>query len=216
MDSIFKVWSDSFIDGTSIPEGFAFCKPDPSSPNHVAMAGNRNPQISWSTPPQNTKSLILLCEDFDVPSDPTDVNREGIEIPATLPRVAFTHWVLVDISPEESTIDAGTFSRGISSRGKGGPASANGTRQGLNDYTGWFESDPDMSGKYYGYDGPCPPWNDSIVHRYHFTVYACDFALLPLEGTFTCTDVKQAMEGHVLASAEIVGTYTLNPRLRVK
>ena len=31
-----------------------------------------------------------------------------------------------------------------------------------------------MSGDYFGYDGPCPPWNDSIVHHYVFTVYALD------------------------------------------
>ena len=31
-----------------------------------------------------------------------------------------------------------------------------------------------MFGDYYGYDGPCPPWNDELVHRYVFTLYALD------------------------------------------
>ena len=51
-------------------------------------------------------------------------------------------------------------------RGKPGPDAPHGARHGINDYTGWFASDADMAGDYYGYDGPCPPWNDEIPHRY--------------------------------------------------
>jgi Raf kinase inhibitor-like YbhB/YbcL family protein len=78
---------------------------------------------------------------------------------------------------------------------------------------GWFVGDPDLDGTYKGYDGPCPPWNDSLVHHYHFTVYALDVESLGLSGDFTAEDVKQAAEGHTLGSAAITGTYTLNPRL---
>ena len=42
-----------------------------------------------------------------------------------------------------------------------------------------------MSGDYFGYDGPCPPWNDALVHRYVFTLYALDVATLGLQGPFT-------------------------------
>jgi phosphatidylethanolamine-binding protein (PEBP) family uncharacterized protein len=42
-----------------------------------------------------------------------------------------------------------------------------------------------MAGEYYGYDGPCPPWNDERVHTYVFTLYALDIPRLPLEGRFT-------------------------------
>jgi len=70
-----------------------------------------------------------------------------------------------------------------------------------------------MEGDYFGYDGPCPPWNDSIVHHYVFTVYALDVAQLPLAGKFGGAEARKATEGHVLASAAITGTYTLNPRL---
>ena len=45
MDTIFRVWSDSFEDGKPIPEGFAFAKPDPMGKEHTLPAGNRNPQI---------------------------------------------------------------------------------------------------------------------------------------------------------------------------
>ena len=70
-----------------------------------------------------------------------------------------------------------------------------------------------MKGDYFGYDGPCPPFNDSLIHHYHFTLYALDVEKLPLEGNFTCADVVKAMANHILASDTITGTYTLNPRL---
>ena len=44
------------------------------------------------------------------------------------------------------------------------------------DYTGWFADDPQMSGQYFGYDGPFPPFNDSLVHHYVFTLYALNVA----------------------------------------
>jgi len=101
----------------------------------------------------------------------------------------------------------------LGARGKNGPAAINGTRQGLNDYTGWFATDHDMSGDYFGYDGPCPPWNDAIVHHYVFTLYALDLDRVAVDGRFTANDVLRAIEGHVLGKASITGTYTLNPRL---
>lgn len=213
MESIFRVWSDSFVDNQRIPEGFAYAKCDLTGTGHTVNAGNRNPQISWSTPPGGTKSLILLCEDNDVPADFSCANVEGEIIPKDAPRTTFVHWVLVDIAPEESCIDAGSLSKGISAHGKKGPACANGMRQGLNDYTQAFASDPELKGLYFGYDGPCPPWNDERVHRYVFTVYAVDFPLLPLQGHFTAEEVKKAMEGHILASSSITGTYSLNKSL---
>ena len=41
-----------------------------------------------------------------------------------------------------------------------------------------------MGGSYYGYDGPCPPWNDSIPHHYLFTLYALDIEQCPVEEGF--------------------------------
>jgi Raf kinase inhibitor-like YbhB/YbcL family protein len=86
-------------------------------------------------------------------------------------------------------------------------------RHGLNDYTGWFAGDSDMEGKYFGYDGPGPPWNDELVHRYQFTVYALDVPRLTIEGEFNGADVLAAIQGHVLDEATITGTYTLNPEV---
>ena len=206
-----RLWSDSFADGGRIPGEHAFAVIDAA--HHVRLAANRNPHLAWGGAPAGTKSFVLICHDRDVPGRPDDVNQEGREIPAGLPRVDFFHWVLVDIAASTTRIDAGAYSHEVTPRGKGGPAAANGTRQGINDYTAWFKGDHDMEGDYYGYDGPCPPWNDSIVHRYVFTVCALDVEPVPLDGRFTGAEVRRAIEGHVLASASITGTYTLNPRL---
>ncbi|MEM8550664.1 MAG: hypothetical protein AAGF10_07725, partial [Verrucomicrobiota bacterium] len=86
---------------------------------------------------------------------------------------------------------------------------------GQNSYTSWFAGDPDMEGTYGNYDGPCPPWNDSILHHYHFTVYALDVATLGLTGPFTGQDALAAMDRHILASASHTGTYSMNPDVSV-
>jgi hypothetical protein len=120
---------------------------------------------------------------------------------------------LVDLPADQREISEGEWSTGVLPRGKGGPSAPNDTRQGLNNYTDWFAHDNDMRGEYFGYDGPCPPWNDSIVHRYVFTLYALNVAKLPIEGTFGGPEAFVAMQDHVLAQVSITGTYTLNPEL---
>ncbi len=206
-----KLWSDSFADGGRIPGEYAFAVIDPA--HHVKLSSNRNPHLAWSDAPAGTRSFALVCHDYDVPSKPDDVNQEGREIPSSLSRVDFFHWLLVDIPASTTSIAAGSYSSAITPRGKAGPATPQGPRQGINDYTAWFKGDHDMEGDYFGYDGPCPPWNDSIIHHYVFTVHALDIPALPLAGAFNGGDVRRAIEGHVLASGQITGTYTLNPRL---
>ncbi|MHA3903997.1 YbhB/YbcL family Raf kinase inhibitor-like protein [Castellaniella sp. WN] len=206
-----KLHSESFPDQGVIPERNAFARID--SQAHVTLAGNRNPHLAWADVPEGTRSFAILCVDPDVPTRPDDVNQEGREVPADLPRTDFFHWVLVDVSPDTRAVAEGDYSNGITPRGKAGPLALDGTRQGLNDYTGWFAADRDMNGDYFGYDGPCPPWNDARVHRYVFTVYALDVAELGVSGRFTGAQALEAMRGHVLAQASLTGTYTLNPRL---
>lgn len=207
-----KLETNSFRNDQPIPTQFAFCDVDPD--DHVKMAPNRNPELRWSDAPDGTKSFVLLCHDPDVPSAGDDVNQEDREVPEDLARVDFFHWVLVDIPPTMTRVESGEFCDGVTARGKDGPAGPNGTRQGINDYTNWFAGDDEMKGDYYGYDGPCPPWNDTLIHHYHFKLYALDVEKCPVEGTFTGQDVRDAIEGHVLAEATVIGTYTLNPRLR--
>ena len=207
-----KLTSTSFADGQKIPGEFAFCIPDPA--HHVSLGQNKNPQLTWSEAPAGTRSFVVICHDPDVPSKGDDVNQEGRVVPATLPRVDFFHWVLIDLPATVNGLQAGEFSREVTPRGKAGPQAAHGARQGVNNYTDWFAGDKDMNGDYYGYDGPCPPWNDEIVHHYVFTVYALDVDKLPIEGRFGGPEVRAALHGHVLAEAKLTGTYTLNPALQ--
>lgn len=208
-----KLTSQSFSDNSAIPVEFAFCAPDAKT--HCTLGANRNPHLAWSDVPAGAKSLVLVCHDYDVPSKPDDVNQEGRIIPASLPRIDFFHWVLVDLAPQAGEIKAAEFSHEVTVRGKNGPNALHGTRQGINDYTMWFASDKDMSGDYFGYDGPCPPWNDSIVHHYVFTLYALDVDKCGVSGKFNGGDVRNAIKGHVLAEAKITGLYSLNPAVKI-
>jgi Raf kinase inhibitor-like YbhB/YbcL family protein len=97
------------------------------------------------------------------------------------PKMTFVHWVLFDLPPASSGLPEGVKSAAL-------PA---GTREGLND---WRRT---------GYGGPCPPIGR---HRYFFKLYALDKQLGELPRP-TKAAVEQAMAGHVLASAELIGTY---------
>ena len=205
--------SDSIDDGREIDGKYAFCVPDPE--NKVRFSENISPHFEWDGLPGGTESLVLICHDSDVPSKPDDVNVEGREVPEDLERIDFYHWVMVDLDPDAGSLEEGAFSEDVTPRGKDGPEGPLGTRQGLNDYTNWFAEDPEMEGNYYGYDGPCPPWNDSIVHHYHFTLYALDVEQAPVEGTFTGDDVLEAIDGHILDQDSITGLYTLNPNVEI-
>ena len=95
------------------------------------------------------------------------------------PKMTWVHWVLYDI-PASAT--------GVSEGGSQLPA---GTRDGLNDW------------KRTGYGGPCPPIGR---HRYFFKLSALDTSL-SFAHPPTKQQLEQAMKGHVLAHAELVGTY---------
>jgi len=207
-----QITSDSFRNGDPIPARCAFGKPNPQT--HVELSDNKNPHLAWSGLPAGTKSLVLICHDVDVPSQPDNVNKDGVTVPASLPRVDFYHWVLVDLAPNAAPIGEGEFSNGITPKGKAGPEGPRGTRQGVNNYTQWFAGDDSMAGNYFGYDGPCPPWNDEIIHHYHFTLYATDLAQCPVQGAVTGPGVLSAIKGHVLGSASLVGTYAIYPHAK--
>ena len=206
-----ELWSNGFSDGDPIPGEFAFGLPDDA--NHVVFGPNLNPHLAWSGVPDGTRSLAIIVHDRDVPTRPDDVNQEGREVPPDLPRADFFHWLLIDISPARTEIEAGSLAEGVVPHGKDAAGTPGEIRQGLNDYTGWFAADPEMSGDYFGYDGPCPPWNDSLIHHYEFTLFALGIDRLDLSRGFNGEEAREAMAGHVLASASFTGTYTLNQRL---
>lgn len=103
------------------------------------------------------------------------------------PRGTFTHWLLANIPPDQDDVpqelDAAQFFRG----GSLTPV------EGANDFG---ET---------GYGPPCPPPGHG-PHRYSFRLYALD-AVLDLASGFSKADLEAAMQGHVLAEAELVGTF---------
>ena len=97
------------------------------------------------------------------------------------PKRTWVHWVLYDIPPTTTGLDEAMTAARLPP----------GTREGTND---WNRT---------GYGGPCPPIGR---HRYFFKLYALDTALPDL-GPARKAELEKAMEGHVLAKTELVGTY---------
>ncbi len=201
--------SDDIRDGQPIDAEFAFARPD--SEQHMALSDNVSPHLAWSGAPDGTRSFAVLCVDPDVPSVADDVNQEGRTIPSTLKRVDFFHWVMIDVPVDVTELKTGECGSGVTPGGRKQPPGPEGCRQGLNDYTDFLAGDEEMAGEYYGYDGPCPPWNDELVHHYRFTVYALDVETLPVSPSFDGREAMEALRDHILGQASITGTYTLNP-----
>lgn len=198
-----KLHSDSFAHMTAIPDRCAFGVPTTGEMLH---GGNRNPDLQWSGAPEGTRSFVVLCIDTDVPTLFDNANKAGHTLPNDMPRRDFTHWVLIDVPAGTSRLEEGSCSDGITEGGKQSPPGPDGSRQGRNDYGGEGPA-------WYGYDGPCPPFNDERLHHYHFHVYALDVERLDVADDFGLDEVQKAMEGHVLASATLTGTYTRNKNL---
>ncbi len=99
------------------------------------------------------------------------------------PAGTWVHWVCYNIPPHVDSLAQGV---------PAADALACGGRQGTNDF------------RRLGYGGPCPPGG---THRYFFKVYALDI-MLNLPAGKTKKDIEKAMKGHVMASGELVGTYS--------
>jgi Raf kinase inhibitor-like YbhB/YbcL family protein len=97
------------------------------------------------------------------------------------PRMTWVHWVLYNLPPTAAGLPEAVASAAL-------PA---GTGEGLND---WGRT---------GYGGPCPPIGR---HRYFHKLYALD-TRLPDLGKPTKAALEKAMAGHILAKAELIGTY---------
>jgi Raf kinase inhibitor-like YbhB/YbcL family protein len=101
------------------------------------------------------------------------------------PKKTWVHWVVVGIPPRTRTL----------AEGAGGGQLPAGARNGLNDFgrADW--------------GGPCPPIGR---HRYVHKLYALDVELGELASP-TKAELERAMQGHVLAQAELIGTYEKQP-----
>lgn len=206
-----RLTSDSFENRQRLPDAFAA---GVRTADGVGFGPNRNPHLRWDEVPAGTASFALLVLDPDVPTVPEMVGQPGVEIPVEQPRCEFVHWVMADIPADVREIAEGACSDGVVPHGKREPAGPAGSRQGLNDYTGWFDRDPAMRGDWLGYDGPFPPPNDLRLHRYFFRLFALDVPRLELPARFGAADVLRAMHGHVLAEAAVHATYSLHPGVK--
>jgi Raf kinase inhibitor-like YbhB/YbcL family protein len=97
------------------------------------------------------------------------------------PKMTWVHWVLYNIPLSATGLPEAVKSQDL----------PKGTKEGLND---WQRT---------GYGGPCPPIGR---HRYFHKLYALD-AVLPDLGKPTKRDLEKAIQAHILAKAEMVGTY---------
>jgi Raf kinase inhibitor-like YbhB/YbcL family protein len=203
-----KVTVGSFENGKMMPNKYAFCVP--AAQGHTTGGPNISPDISWSKGPSGTKSYAIILYDTDAPAEQREkMNKEGMTLTAEVPRRKFYHWILVDIPPEVTSLKEGADSNARVLHGKPATPTAAGVR-GLNDYTKATAANEAMKGQYYGYDGPCPPWNDENLHHYHFTVYALSVPSLNLGKEFDAAAAMEAMKGKVLAEGEKLGVFTQN------
>jgi hypothetical protein len=97
------------------------------------------------------------------------------------PRMIWVHWVIYDLPVTATALPEGVATKDL----------PHGTLEGLND---WHKP---------GWRGPCPPVGR---HRYFHRLYALDIVLPDLHRP-TRAALEKAMAGHVLAKAELVGTY---------
>ena len=206
-----KMTLPAITDRTVIPRAHAFCVEDGKGKSKFGE--NKSPEIKWSGAPNGTKSFVLIANDPHMPSKADNVNKDGRVVSKDLPRITFYHWVLIDIPAKITHLPTGVEGKGVILKGKKTGKMDHGVRS-LNTFGDWFASNKKMSGEYGGYDGPCPPWNDEIVHEYYFEVFALDVPTLNLKGSFRGPDVIKAMAGHVLAKGKSAGHYKLNTKVK--
>jgi Raf kinase inhibitor-like YbhB/YbcL family protein len=208
-----KVKVGSIKSGKLIPAKFTFCVP--AAQGHTAAGPNFNPSIKWSKGPAGTKSYAVIIFDPDVPINRATMNTEAAPIAPSEPRRIFYHLLLVDIPPDVRSIAEGALSNARVAHGKPATQVKIGI-PGLNDYTPVLAGNEAMKGKYYGYDGMCPPWNDGIAHHYHFAVYALSVPKLAVKEDFNGIDTMAALKDVTLATGEVVGVYSQNPPVMAK
>lgn len=169
----------------------AFAHGDEIPARYTAEGDDISPPLEWSGVPENARSLVLLVEDPDAP-DPARPQRTWV------------HWILYDIPASATSLPEGARDADL----------PKGTRVGRNDWgrTAW--------------GGPDPPIGR---HRYFFRLYALDTELAPSHAqtgdpqsaaraaahkswAATKAELERAMAGHVLAEAELMGTYQKRQR----
>lgn len=158
-----------------------------SNPGITAGEGKRMNVLKIASPAFSTNGFIparYTCDGSNInpPLEISNVPAEAKSLALIVddpdaPVGNWVHWVVWDIDPATREIAEDSVPRNAI--------------QGKNDW------------KRNSYGGPCPP---SGVHRYFFKLYALDTKLNLGAGT-TKTDLEKAMQGHILAKAELIGLY---------
>lgn len=146
-----QITSPAFREGGSIPQLY------------TCEGKNTRPPLQFHSVPTQTKSLVLIMDDPDVPA-------------SIRPEKMYDHWIVFNIPPNTQGIHESGIVPGIQGR----------STNGKNEYV-----------------GPCPPFGE---HRYFFKLYALD-TFLHLQAGATKKEVEHAMEGHIVAKAELMGRY---------
>ena len=142
---------------------------------------------SSAIPPQYTCDGDDLSPPLEWTSVPTGTQSLALIIDdpdapdPKAPKMTWVHWVLYNIAPDQTRLAEGVAERDLPP----------GTRVGIND------------SKEAAYGGPCPPRGR---HRYFHKLYALD-TVLPDLGTPTKAKLEEAMRGHIIEQAELIGTY---------
>jgi Raf kinase inhibitor-like YbhB/YbcL family protein len=158
MADAITVTSTLFEDGGTIPS---------SAAHSMAGGDNVSPDLSWSGVPSGTQSVAVTCYDPDAPTT-----------------IGFVHWVLLDLDPSTTSLEAGAGARGKNPAGS------------VLGFTDWGASE---------YGGMAPPPEDP-PHRYEFRIYALD-QKLGLDETTTYAKFRFMSRGHVLADGVLTGRF---------
>ncbi len=155
----------------------SFRNNQPMPAKHSCEGEDASPALKWEGAPAGTKSFALIVDDPDAPGG------------------SWVHWVIYNVSVTGNELPESVYkTESIRWDKHSTSADAVGAaRQGINDFGN------------VGYGGPCPPRGHG-VHHYHFRLYALDTDL-NLAPRVTRKQLESAMKGHILAQAELIGTY---------
>jgi Raf kinase inhibitor-like YbhB/YbcL family protein len=170
------------------PDGETRGEPAPHRSAHRVRRQHAHPQLcpspSCNTEARHSGSVGRdSSHRTDIKSAPAIANAVAPDPKA--PKMVWVHWVLYNIPPDTKSLPENAGTAGL----------PQGASLGLNDF------------KKTGYGGPCTPIGR---HRYFHKLYALDITL-DLRGA-TKAQIERAMQGHVLANAELVGTYQKGDR----
>jgi Raf kinase inhibitor-like YbhB/YbcL family protein len=156
----------------------AFSEGENIPKQYTGVSDDTSPSLAWTDVPASVQSFALICDDPDAPSRANP-----------RPQGPWVHWVIYNIPTGDRQLPE-------SVERKAHPDKPVGAVQGVND----FDSDN------IGYRGPMPP-PGSGPHRYFFRLYALDCKLDLAAKDANKHSLLKAMEGHILAQAELMGQF---------